>query len=165
MASEARSKLKQHRSDLRKLSLVFFIIMDLFYAGILLSSVGRVCDTPLKSWLFGAILLVGTKLVLSRNKIDKYHRMLVWPKISVAVIGEAILFIGSFLWFTLGTVWVNTSLVCQSTAPALWWTSFVTISSIWFFTAGLALSLIGITVYHMISTGGSNPEFNTVSRN
>ncbi|KAH8738887.1 hypothetical protein FG386_000753 [Cryptosporidium ryanae] len=156
MISETQSKLKQHKSDLRRLSLVFFIIMDLFYAGILLSSIGKVCDTPLKSWLFGAIVLSypATKFI---NAIE------CWFGQSIAIISEVILFIGSFLWFTLGTVWVNTSLVCQSTAPALWWTSFVTISSIWFFTAGLALSLIGITVYHMISTGGSNPEFNAGS--
>ncbi|KAJ1610336.1 hypothetical protein OJ253_1172 [Cryptosporidium canis] len=28
---------------------------------------------------------------------------------------------------------------------------------------GLALSLIGITVYHMVATGGSNPEFSSIS--
>ncbi|OII72083.1 uncharacterized protein cubi_01416 [Cryptosporidium ubiquitum] len=146
MASETQFNFRKHKSDLRRLSLVIFITIDLLYAGVLAVSFGKVCDTPLKSWLVGAILL---KNIL-------YER-------SFAIIGESIMFLASFLWFTMGTVWVNTSLVCQSTAPALWWTTFVTISSIWFFTAGLVLSLIGITVYHMIVTGGSNPEFNSIS--
>ncbi|TRY52244.1 Uncharacterized protein CTYZ_00002013 [Cryptosporidium tyzzeri] len=157
MAPETQFNFRKHKSDLRKLSLVIFITIDVLYAGVLAVSFGKVCDTPLKAWLAGAILLS-----YPASKLMAIIESTFGQK-SFAIIGESIMFLASFLWFTMGTVWVNTSLVCQSTAPALWWTTFVTISSIWFFTAGLALSLIGITVYHMIATGGSNPEFNSIS--
>ncbi|KAF7459294.1 putative membrane protein [Cryptosporidium felis] len=156
MVSETPFNFRKHKSDLRQLSLIIFILVDLIYAGVLTVSIGKACDTPLKTWLIVAILLSypATKLVaMIESKLGK----------NIAIICETIMFLASFLWFTMGTVWVNTSLVCQSTAPALWWTTFVTISSIWFFTAGLALSLIGITVFHMVATGGSNPEFSSIS--
>lgn len=58
MASETQFNFRKHKSDLRKLSLVIFISIDLLYAGVLAASLGKVCDTPLKTWLVGAILLV-----------------------------------------------------------------------------------------------------------
>ncbi|KAJ1613470.1 hypothetical protein OIY81_985 [Cryptosporidium canis] len=139
MASETQLNFRKHKSDLRKLSLVIFISIDVLYAGVLAISFGKVCDTPLKTWLVGAILLSypATKLMEIAESLFGQ---------SLAIIGESVMFLVSFLWFTMGTVW-----------------TFVTISSIWFFTAGLALSLIGITVYHMVATGGSNPEFSSIS--
>ncbi|OII77716.1 hypothetical protein cand_015320 [Cryptosporidium andersoni] len=152
MVYDTDSNFKQHTSDLKKLSLVIFALFDLVYCGVLIYSYRSVCDAPLKSWLIGAILLsIPATKVISVIESTFGH--------GFAVIGEISLFVASFLWFTLGTVWVNTSLVCQSTAPALWWTVFITVSTVWFFVAGLAFSLIGITVYHMIITGGANPEF------
>lgn len=58
MVSETKFNFRKHKSDLRKLSLVIFISIDLLYAGVLAISFGKVCDKPLKTWLVGAILLV-----------------------------------------------------------------------------------------------------------
>lgn len=58
MAPETQFNFRKHKSDLRKLSLVIFITIDVLYAGVLAVSFGKVCDTPLKAWLAGAILLV-----------------------------------------------------------------------------------------------------------
>ncbi|PFH37955.1 putative membrane protein [Besnoitia besnoiti] len=90
----------------------------LVFLTVFLLNVDADCDVPLKWWLLGCTFFSFPATYMT-GLIKKYYGFepTIWAEILILVLG--------FIWMGIGTIEINMSATCESTAPSMWWTVFV----------------------------------------
>nr|PIM05196.1 putative membrane protein [Toxoplasma gondii COUG] len=110
------------------------------------------CDVPLNWWLLGCIFF-SIPATYTTNLVKKLYGF-------DATIGmEIVLLVIGFLWMAIGTIGINMSTTCESTAPLLWWTVFISVTLFWSMAVGATFFLLAIVLIPMAFTGGKSPGF------
>ncbi|KAK2197890.1 hypothetical protein BdWA1_000893 [Babesia duncani] len=114
-------------------TLVYFVAFDAFIILLLFFCYDKLCDVPLKWWLFGGLVLSVPSSIGSHFIRGKYGY-------KAGLLTEVSLLILSLFWMAVGTIEVRIleivtlqskvtiSTTCQSTNPGIWWTVYILIT-------------------------------------